>query len=84
MLQRLLKKIKLSGSYQAGTGLEARRMLNETTFQLVIVNTPLPDEQGEAVARLAFASGAQVILLSLIHISIKNDCRDLLRQSFSL
>ncbi len=63
VLQRLLKKIKLSGSYQAGTGLEARRMLNETTFQLVIVNTPLPDEQGEAVARLAFANGAQVILL---------------------
>ena len=63
VLQRLLKKIKLSGSYQAGTGLEARRMLNETTFQLVIVNTPLPDDAGLHFAIDICASGNAVALL---------------------
>lgn len=64
VMQRLLKKMKLSGSHQAHTGLEARRLLTEAAFQLVIVNTPLPDEQGEAIAQLAFRNGAAVILLA--------------------
>ena len=64
VLQRLLKKMKLSSSHQVNNGLEARRVLQTTPFQLVIVNMPLPDEQGEAIARLAFANGAQVILLT--------------------
>lgn len=63
VLQRLLQKMKLSGIQQAATGLEARRLCKMTNFQLVVINAPLPDEQGEAVARLAFASGAAVILL---------------------
>lgn len=64
VMQRLLQKMNLSGSHQAHTGLEARRLLNEVAFQLVIINTPLPDEQGEAIARLAFTNGAAVILLA--------------------
>ncbi len=43
---------------------EARRMLSERDFDLVIVNAPLKDESGESISRHIAAKGmSQVILL---------------------
>ena len=60
-LQQLLLEQNFYVECCAGNGLEARRLLDAQKFDLVVVNTPLPDEHGEAVARLAYQ-------LSLIHI----------------
>jgi response regulator NasT len=47
-----------------GSGGEARRLLRERDFDLVIVNAPLHDETGERLARdIACGNGAQVILV---------------------
>ena len=43
---------------------EARRILLERDFDLVIVNAPLPDETGESLARhIALKGASQVILV---------------------
>jgi response regulator NasT len=43
---------------------EARRLLSELDFDLVIVNAPLPDESGESLSRyIASKSESQVILV---------------------
>lgn len=43
---------------------EARRLLMERDFDLVIINSPLPDESGESLARRIAAKGlSQVILV---------------------
>ena len=63
LLQQLLQEMRLSACCCAETGLEARRQLEKQQFDLVVVNAPLSDEHGEAVARLAFRQGAAVILL---------------------
>ncbi len=62
-LERLLAEYGLRATCQAETGLAARRLLSAEPFDLVVVNTPLEDEHGEAVARLACGS-ADVILLT--------------------
>lgn len=62
-LQQLLREMGLAASCCADSGLEARRILEAQRFDLVVVNTPLSDEHGEAVGRLAFRQGAAVILL---------------------
>ena len=63
LLQQLLQERQLSVACGASSGLEARRQLEQQQFDLVVVNAPLSDEHGEAVARLAFRQGAAVILL---------------------
>lgn len=62
-LQQLLQEAGLTVGCCAGTGLEARRKLEAQRFDLVVVNAPLTDEHGEAVAQLAFRQGAAVVLL---------------------
>ncbi len=62
-LQQLLLEQNFYVECCASNGLEARRLLDAQKFDLVVVNTPLPDEHGEAVARLAYQNGATVILL---------------------
>ena len=44
-------------------GSDARNLLEEQVFDLVIVNCPLSDEHGEAIARKAYAAGMMVLLL---------------------
>lgn len=44
-------------------GKEARKLLEEEVYDLVIVNAPLSDEHGEAVARKAYDAGMMVMLL---------------------
>lgn len=63
LLQQLLQEKGSSDVQYAATGLQARKMLAELQFDLVVVNAPLSDEHGEVVARLAFAADAAVILL---------------------
>jgi len=63
LLQQLLQELGLTACCCVDSGLAARRVLEAQQFDLVVVNTPLPDEHGEAVGRLAFRQGAAVILL---------------------
>ena len=52
---------------------EARRLLLEQDFDLVIVNSPLPDESGESFSRqIASGDSSQVILV------VKDECFDAL------
>lgn len=48
----------------AASGAAARRLLLETDFDLVLVNTPLPDEYGHEFAVLAARGRAGVILIT--------------------
>lgn len=63
LLQQLLQEQGLSVTASADNGLEARRLLEESAFNLVVLNAPLSDEHGEAIARLAYKNRAEVILL---------------------
>lgn len=63
LLQQLLQEMNFSDMQHASTGLEARKMIMVQQLDLVVVNTPLPDEHGEAVGKLAFSEDAAVILL---------------------
>lgn len=46
------------------SGVEARRLLMEREFDLVVINGPLRDETGESLARdIAAASASQIILI---------------------
>ena len=63
MLQQLLHEQGLEVACSTDNGLDARRQLEARSFDLVVVNSPLPDEHGEAVARLAWQKQADVILL---------------------
>lgn len=50
-------------SLTAHNGAEARRMLLESEYELVVVNTPLPDEFGHELASAAAQSPATGVLL---------------------
>lgn len=63
LLQQLLQEKGLTITASADCGVEARRLLEEQRFNLVIVNAPLTDEHGEAIARMAHSKEADVILL---------------------
>lgn len=63
LLQQLLRAQKMEVTCNVDNGLDARRELETTFFDLVIVNSPLPDEHGEAIARLAYQKQMEVILL---------------------
>ena len=63
LLKQLLEEQGMPVSGSADNGLDARRLLEEQQFDLVIISTPLTDEHGEAVARMAYQKQAEVILL---------------------
>ena len=63
LIQQFLQEQSLMTNFCISTGLEARRLLTEQKFDLVIVNAPLADEHGEAVARIAYKAGAAVLLI---------------------
>ena len=65
-LSELLKGCGVNVLSSALNGSDARRMLLETPFDLVVVNTPLPDEFGTelAVSIAERGSGTGVILLA--------------------
>jgi response regulator NasT len=44
---------------------EARRLLSELDFDLVVVNAPLPDESGEALSRDVASKGATQVILAV-------------------
>lgn len=63
-LTRLLHSCGIMGTIlQASSGAEARRILTESSFRLIIVNTPLPDEFGHEVAQTAARTTIAGILL---------------------
>lgn len=63
LLQQLLQEQGLAVAASADNGLEARRLLEEGAFDFVVINAPLSDEHGEAIARMAYQKRAEVILL---------------------
>ena len=59
-----MRECGFSAVRAAGSGGEARRLFSEGGFELVLVNTPLPDEFGSALAlETARESDAGVALL---------------------
>lgn len=63
-LCRILAEASVTDITVSSTAAEARRMLIDRDFDLVIVNTPLPDEFGESLARhIAEKRISEVILL---------------------
>jgi len=63
-LCKILNEAAISDITITPTGAEARRMLIDKDFDLIIVNTPLPDEFGESLARhVAEKKVSEVILL---------------------
>ena len=63
-LEGLMRECGFSAVRAAGSGGEARRLFSEGGFELVLVNTPLPDEFGSALAlETARESDAGVALL---------------------
>lgn len=63
-LSRILTEASLSDITVISTAAEARRILIEKDFDLIIVNAPLPDEFGESLARhIAENNISEVILL---------------------
>ena len=62
-LAELTRLCGLSVQTCAGCGNDARRLLLENDYDLVLINTPLPDEFGRDLAVQAADSGAGVILL---------------------
>lgn len=63
-MTRLLRSCGITGTMiQASSGAEARRILTESTFHLIIVNTPLSDEFGHEVAQTAAQTTIAGILL---------------------
>lgn len=63
MLQQLLTECGLPEPDAALDGLHARRKLEEQQYDLVVVDSPLSDEHGEAIARMADQKDAAVILI---------------------
>lgn len=62
LLQELLRLAGFPAGAFAGSGSDARRLLLEGGFDLVVVNAPLPDELGHELAMMAAEEGAGVIL----------------------
>lgn len=63
-LCKILTEASISDITVSPTAAEARRMLIDKDFDLIIVNTPLPDEFGESLARhIAEKKISEVILL---------------------
>ena len=46
----LIKTVGISNTVTVGSGSEARRILNRTEFDLVVINAPLSDEFGHELA----------------------------------
>ena len=64
MLNDLLHAADYSIQTPAKSGGEARRLLIENSFDMIIINTPLPDEFGHELARFAtHSSSAGVVLI---------------------
>lgn len=63
VLSDLLKSHKLSNITTVKSGKEARRVMNEKVFDLILVNAPLPDESGEGLAITATEVTASGVLL---------------------
>jgi len=63
-LARILQKASVSEIASVSHAVEARRLLTGNEFDICIVNAPLPDEFGAALARdIAVGHGSHVILL---------------------
>lgn len=63
LMQQLLEEQELPVSACADSGAAARRLLEEQSYHLAVINAPLTDEHGEAVARMAYRNNTDVILL---------------------
>ncbi len=63
-LQKLLQKGRYSRIVSAMSGSEARRMMLDDGYDIVIINTPLPDEFGEELAiNLSETTSCGVLML---------------------
>ena len=64
LLSDLMKSFNGSQTVSASSGNEARRLINRTDFDMVIISTPLPDEFGnELAATIAEKTSAGVMLI---------------------
>ena len=64
LLSDLIKSYNGSQIVSASSGNEARRLINRTDFDMVIISTPLPDEFGnELAATIAEKTSAGVMLI---------------------
>lgn len=62
-LAELFSQFPLPSITTAANGGAVRRLLMENEFDLILINTPLPDEFGQELAIRAARSGAGVMLL---------------------
>lgn len=64
LLTELIKSYNGSQSTSVSSGNEARRLINRSDFDLVIISTPLPDEFGSELAtNIAEKTSAGVLLI---------------------
>ena len=64
IISRLLKEYSMAPLVAAASGSHCRRLLLETEFDLIIIDTPLPDESGSSIAEYAAeTTDAGIILL---------------------
>lgn len=64
IISRLLKEYSMAPLAAAASGSHCRRLLLETEFDLIIIDTPLPDESGSSIAEYAAeTTDAGIILL---------------------
>ena len=62
-LSELSKLCGLTRQSLAGNGSDARRLFSENTYDLVLINTPLPDEFGSELAVMVCENFSSAILL---------------------
>ena len=67
----LIKTVGISNTVTVGSGSEARRILNRTEFDLVVINAPLSDEFGHELA-IAISKNYNTGVLLVV----KNDIAD--------
>ena len=61
----LLGEASISQIAIAGSAAEARRLLLERDFELVLINAPLRDESGESLSRQAASKGISQVILAV-------------------
>ena len=63
LISQLLEASGFTQIFTSGSGSDARRILIDREFDLIIINAPLRDESGENLSRQVASSGASQVML---------------------